>query len=123
MVEKPRATATEASVDRAQMHALYRHGGEEWQSAPHVVNQDAACPHEGCEQTLQAIDFRLKDHGSAIHYPLVRAWWNDRGSLGRCPACGGWIQFTIRTKQAVSDEEAEQYPKLPDNWHVGATIL
>jgi hypothetical protein len=105
------------------MHALYRQGGEERQMAPHVVYHDATCPHKGCEQTLQAIDFCLEDHGRAIHDPLVRAWWNDTGFVGRCPACGGWIHFTIRTKRAVSDDEADRYPKLPDNWNDGATIL
>jgi hypothetical protein len=36
--------------------------------------------------------------------------------------CGRWIHFTIRAKWAESDDEAEQFPKLPDNLHVGATI-
>jgi hypothetical protein len=123
MIPKTRATVVDSEADRDQMHALYRHGGEERQMAPHVVYHDTTCPHEGCEQTLQAIDFRLEDHGRVVHDPLVLAWWNDTGFVGRCPGCGGWIHFTIRTKRAISDEEAEHYPKLPDNWHVGATIL
>jgi hypothetical protein len=123
MAEAFHATTAERTVDREAMHALYRQGGEERQMAPHVVYRDASCPHDGCGQQLQAIDFRLEDHGRAIYDPLVRAWWNDTGFVGRCPACGGWIHFTIQTKRAVSDEEAERYPKLPDNWHDGATIL
>jgi hypothetical protein len=118
-----RSTAAESAVDREQMHSLYRHGGEERQLAPQVAYLDANCRHQGCEQKLQAIDYRLDDHGRAIHDPLVRAWWNDTGFVGRCPGCGGWVHFTIRSKRAVSDDEAGQFPKLPDNWHVGATIL
>jgi hypothetical protein len=106
-----------------QMHALYRRGGQERQMAPHIVYQDSACPHADCGQQMHAIDFRLEDYGRAIHDPLVRAWWNDTGFVGRCPHCGGWIHFTIRAKRAVTPEEATQYPRLPDNWHLKATIL
>ena len=106
-----------------QMHALYRQGGQERQMAPHIVYSDTSCPHHGCEQSMQAIDFRLEDYGRAVHDPLVRAWWNDTGFAGRCPRCGGWIHFTIRSKHAITAEEAAQYPQLPDDWHVKATIL
>ncbi len=119
------ATGATAPVpdELERMHALYRRGGQERQIAPHIVYQDAACPHADCGQQMQAIDFRLEDHGRAIHDPLVRAWWNDTGFVGRCPHCGGWIHFTIRAKRAVTAEEAAQYPQLPDNWHTKATIL
>ena len=123
MTKVSRGTIGETDVDREQMHDLYRHGGEERQMAPHVVYRDSSCPREGCGQTLQAIDFPLEDHGRAIHDPLVRAWWNDTGFVGRCPGFGGWIHFTIRNKKAISDDEADGYPKLPENWHEGATIL
>jgi hypothetical protein len=106
-----------------EMHALYRRGGQERQMAPHVVYQGAACPHAGCGQQLQAIDFRLEDHGRAIHDSLVRAWWDDKGFVGRCPRCGGWIHFSIRAKRAITAEEAAGYPQLPDDWHDRATIL
>jgi hypothetical protein len=72
---------------------------------------------------MQAIDFRLEDHGRAIHDPLVRAWWDDTGFVGRCRQCRGWIHFTNRAKRAVTAEEAARYPKLQDNWHVVATLL
>jgi hypothetical protein len=72
---------------------------------------------------MQAIDFRLEDHGRAVHDPLVRAWWDDTGFVGRCPRCGGWIHFTIRGKRPITPEEAAGYPRLPDDWHVKATIL
>jgi hypothetical protein len=91
--------------------------------APHIVYADAACPHPGCGQPMQAIDFRLEDHGRTVHDPLVRAWWDDTGFVGRCPHCGSWIHFTIGAKRVVTDEEAARYPQLPDNWHDVATIL
>jgi hypothetical protein len=109
--------------DRELMHDLYRRGGEERQMAPHIVYREPACPHDGCGAALQAIDFRLEDHGRAIHDPLVRAWWNDTGFVGRCPHCRGWIHFTIRGKRAVTEHQAAQYPQLPDNWHEKAIIL
>jgi hypothetical protein len=106
-----------------QMHALYRQGGQERQMAPHIVYHEGSCPHDDCDQPMQAIDFRLEDYGRAVHDPLVRAWWNDTGFAGRCPRCGGWVHFTIRAKRAITAEEAAQYPQLPDDWHTKATIL
>ena len=77
----------------------------------------------GCSQSMQALDFRLEEHGRAFDDPLVRAWWNDTGFAGQCPQCGGWIHFTIRAKTAITAEEAAKYPQLPENWHTRATIL
>lgn len=91
--------------------------------APHLVYPEATCPHEDCDQPMQAIDFRLEDHGRAVHDPLVQAWWDDTGFAGRCPRCGGWIHFTIRGKRAIVPGEAAGYPQWPDNWHDRATIL
>jgi hypothetical protein len=108
--------------ERERMHEVYRRGGEDRQMAPHIVYPEAGCPH-GCGHHLQAIDFRLEDHGRGVHDPLVRAWWADTGFVGRCPGCRGWVHFTIREKRAVSDEEAAGYPRLPDDWHARATIL
>jgi hypothetical protein len=112
-----------STVDREQMHALYREGGRERQMAPQIVDPLAECPHDGCDRPMQAIDFRLEDHGRSIHDDLVRACWNDTGFAGRCPHCGGWIHFTIRGKTALTAEEAALLPQLPENWHEGATIL
>jgi hypothetical protein len=112
-----------STSDREQMHALYRQGGWERQMAPQIVYPQAECPHDSCDQQMQAIDFRLEDHRRSIHDDLVRAWWNDTGFAGRCPHCGGWIHFTIRGKTAVTPEEAAKLPQLPDNWHEDATIL
>jgi hypothetical protein len=72
---------------------------------------------------MQSIEFRLKDYARDVHDPLVQAWWNDKGFVGRCPRCEGWIHFTIRSKRAIRADEAAQYPQLPDDWHAKATIL
>ena len=117
---RPGLVSTE---DLDRMHALYRQGGMERRMAPHIVYPEAACPHPGCGQNMQAIDFRLEDHGRAIHDPLVRSWWNDTGFAGRCPHCGGWVHFTLQAKLAITPEEAAGLPQLPDNWYEGATIL
>lgn len=106
-----------------EMHALYRDGGLQRGMAPHVVYQEPECPHTGCHQRLQAIDFRLEAHGKAVHDPLVQAWWQDRGFAGPCPGCRGWVHFTIRGKRAISEQDAQQLPRLPEYWHDDAVIL
>lgn len=105
------------------MHALYRRGGEERQMAPHIGDQEPACPHPGWGEPMQAVDFRREDHGRASHDPLARAWWNDTDLAGRCPHRRGWIHFTIRSERAVNDDGAAAYPHLPDDWHQKATVL
>jgi hypothetical protein len=105
------------------MHTVYRQGGAKQQMAPHVVYRDSGCPHAGCEQRLQAIDFRLEAFGRGIHDPLVRAWWSDAGFAGRCPGCGRWIHFTIRGKRAIDEREAESMLQLPGTWADEAVIL
>jgi hypothetical protein len=113
--------STDEELDH--MHALYRKGGLERHMAPHIVYAEAGCPHAGCQQKMQAIDFRLEAYGPAVHDPLVRAWWSDVGFAGRCPGCGGWVHFTIRDKHALTPQEAAQLPRLPDDWHQTALIL
>ncbi len=105
------------------MHAVYRKGGQDRHMAPHILYSEEDCPHAGCGQGMQAIDFRLGTYGPAVHDPLVRAWWNDTGFAGRCPQCGGWIYFTIRSKRAITAREAARLPQLPDDWHAVALIL
>ncbi|HMC89915.1 MAG TPA: hypothetical protein VKI17_10220 [Gemmataceae bacterium] len=112
---------THADLD--QMHALYRQGGKDRRMAPHVVYQDPTCPHPGCDQPMQAIDFRVEAYGRAIHDPLVVAWWNDMGFAGQCPRCRGWIHFTIRGKRPITAQEAGALPQLPADWHQKAIIL
>ena len=114
---------TQSGAELNRMHALYRTGGADKAMAPHVVYRDGSCPHEGCEQSLQAIDFRLEAFGRTVHDPLVRAWWDDVGFAGRCPSCGGWIHFTIRDHQAVDETVARGLPQLPANWADEAVIL
>ncbi|MEX2316226.1 MAG: hypothetical protein WD669_03675 [Pirellulales bacterium] len=113
----------QSSAQLEEMHTLYREGGAKHAMAPHVVYRDSHCPHNGCQQNLQAIDFRLEAFGRAVHDPLVRAWWDDVGFAGRCPGCGRWIHFTIRGKQAIDDVEAQSLPQLPANWADEAVIL
>jgi hypothetical protein len=115
----PKLTTSELD----EMHALYRQGGGQRAMAPHVVYQDGGCPHSGCEQRLQAIDFRLEAFGRSIHDPLVRAWWSDVGFAGQCPKCSGWIHFTIRGKRAIESAEAQSLPQLPADWADEAVIL
>jgi hypothetical protein len=114
--------STPTQNDLEHMHAVYRQGGKERLTAPHIVYGEPGCPY-GCGLPMQAIDFRLENYGPSVHDSLVRAWWDDKGFAGRCPRCGGWIHFTIRGKRAVSEEEARQLPQLPDDWHCVALIL
>ena len=123
MAENAAGAVARTSQEIEQMHDVYRQGGLERQMAPHIVYAEPTCPHTGCTEPMQALDFRLENHGRLVHDPLVRAWWNDTGFVGRCPRCGGWIHFTIRGKRALTPEEAAGYPHLPDNWHGTAAIL
>ena len=109
--------------DHDLMHAVYRQGGAERAMAPHVVYKEPGCPHAGCQQNLQAVDFRLEAFGRPVHDPLVRAWWSDVGFAGQCPSCHGWIHFTIQSKRAIDEAEAKSLPQLPFNWADEATIL
>ena len=111
------------AADLAAMHEAYRSGGEERAMAPHVIYQEAECPHAGCHQHMQAIDFRLEAFGRAVHDSLVRAWWADTGFAGQCPACHGWVHFTISGKHAVTADEAAKLPQLPDGWFDEAVVL
>ena len=123
MAKVSRGATAPAVEELDQMHALYRQSGQESLAAPQVVYRETSCPYGDCDQPMQAMDFRLEDYGRAVHDPLVRAWWNDTGFVGRCPRCGGWIHFTIRAKRAITPEEAAEYPQLLDDWHVKAIIL
>ncbi len=114
---------TPTAAEFEQMHELYRAGGAKRAMAPHAIYSDDACPHAGCDQRMQGIDFRVEAYGATVHDPLVRAWWADIGFAGRCPKCGGWIHFTIRGKRAITGAEAATLPNLPDDWADGAIIL
>ncbi len=105
------------------MHETYLQGGQESAIGPHVVYQSSDCPHSRCDQHMQAIDFRLEAHGRDLHDALVKAWWADVGFAGRCPKCNGWVHFTVRGKEAISDAGAAKLPQLPTSWFDEATIL
>jgi hypothetical protein len=117
------ALSTASGVQLEEMHRIYREGGAKHGTAPHVIYHDATRPHDGCPQLLHALDFRLEAFGRAVHDPLVRAWWDDVGFVGRCPGFGGWVHFAIRGKRAVDEQEAQSLPQLPPNWADEAVIL
>jgi len=112
-------TATELE----SMHETYCRGSLEHRLAPHAIYADPTCPHTGCRQRLQGIDFRLEEHGQSLHDTLLRAWWSDAGIAGRCSSCRRWIHFTIRTKRAISEADAAHLPQLPPNRADHALIL
>jgi hypothetical protein len=109
-------------LSRAELETLdgfYREGGLRAMASPHVHYDDPACPHPGCSHRMDWIDFELDLRGDpeGIHNPLVRAWWEGRGFVGRCPGCSNWIRFTILGMEAIPDDRADQYARLPNDWH------
>src|SRR3954453_15566513 len=91
-----------------ELDRFYREGGLRAMASPHVHYDDPQCPHEGCDHKLEWIDFQLELFGDpdGIYKPLVRAWWEGTGFVGRCPSCGGWIRFTTLGKEALTEQEA-----------------
>jgi hypothetical protein len=106
----------------ADLDRIYREGGLRQMASPHVHYHDAVCPHPDCGHRMEWIDFQLDLHGDkeGVYTPLVTAWWDGTGFVGRCPNCGNWIHFTTLRMAQASDEDAERLPKLPDNWHTVA---
>ena len=88
-------------------------------ASPHVHYDDPKCPHAGCSQTMEWIDFKLElfNDPERVYKPLVRSWWDGTGFVGRCPGCQGWIHFTTRGTEAADDEQAGRLPQLPPEWH------
>jgi hypothetical protein len=68
---------------------------------------------------MEWINFKLDLRGDrdGVYKPLVRAWWEGSGFVGRCPGCHEWIRFTTLKMQAVDDDVAAQCLQLPDTWH------
>jgi hypothetical protein len=91
-------------------------------ASPHVHYEDPTCPHPGCTYHMEWIDFKLKLHGETegIDKPLVRAWWEGRGFVGRCPSCRNWVRFTSLGMEAIAEDRADEYPQFPENWHAVA---
>jgi hypothetical protein len=103
----------------AELDSYYREGGLRQMASPHVHYHEPACPHPGCLQRMEWIDFQKDLFGDAegIYKPLVRSWWEGKGFVGRCPGCGGWIRFTTLGMEVINDDQAEKSAKLPENWH------
>lgn len=101
-----------------RLDQFYREGGLRAMASSHVHYDDPRCPHTGCGQRMEWIDFKLGLHGdpAGIYEPLVRAWWEGTGFVGRCPSCGGWVRFTTLGLSACDDDAAGRLPQLPENW-------
>jgi hypothetical protein len=115
-------TSTLSPAELEAYDRIYREGGLRAMASPHVHYDDPACPHPGCSHRMEWIDFKLELHGDpvGIYTPLVRAWWEGPGFVGRCPMCHEWIRFTTLGMDAVGDDVANQCPRLPDTWHTVA---
>src|SRR3954449_8597476 len=113
----PKSTALSAA-EREQLDRFYREGGLVTMASPHVHYDDPSCPHPGCDQSMEWIDFKLELHGDpeGVYKPLVRAWWEGTGFVGHCPSCGGWIRFRTLGMSPVDDDQARQLSLLPSNW-------
>src|SRR4051794_28628229 len=76
-----------SATELEQLDRFYREGGLRAMASPHVHYDDPGCPHPGCSQKMEWIDFKLELHGDPerIDKPLVRSWWEGDGFAGRCP--------------------------------------
>jgi hypothetical protein len=115
------------SPSRTEIESLdrfYREGGLRAMASPHVHYDDPACPHPGCGHRMEWIDFKLELHGDpeVVYKPLVRAWWDGIGFVGRCPACQGWVHFTTLGMSCLDEKSAASLPQLPANWASVAQI-
>jgi hypothetical protein len=116
-----RAAAPSAD-ELVELDRIYREGGLRTMASPHVHYEDPKCPHFGCNQKMEWIDFKLELYGDpeGIYKPLVTSWWSGTGFAGRCPGCRGWVRFTTRTMEALNEDLAGTLPRLPDDWHAVA---
>jgi hypothetical protein len=112
-------TSTISPAELETFDRFYREGGLRAMATSRLHYDEPACPHPGCSHQMEWIDFKLELHGDpeGIYKPLVRAWWDGQGFVGRCPVCGEWIRFTTLKMEAVDEDLAGQFPKLPENWH------
>src|SRR4051794_28002219 len=110
------AAPSDSTLD--ELDRFYREGGLRTMASPHVHYDDPQCPHPGCDHRMEWIDFKLELHGDpeGVYKPLVRAWWEGTGFVGRCPRCRGGIRFTTRAMEAIDDRDAGRFPHLPENW-------
>ncbi len=116
LTNSPNETELE-SLDR-----FYREGGLGATASPQVHYDEPTCPRSGCSHRREWIDFKLELHGDpeGICKPLVSAWWEGAGFVGRCPTCHEWIRFTTLKMEAIDEEHASMFLQLPANWHLVA---
>ena len=119
-----RTTSTLAPEEMIELDRIYREGGLRAMASPHVHYDSPNCPHPGCAQTMEWIDFKLELHGDpeGIYKPLVKAWWDGRGFIGGCPGCGNSIRFTTLKMEPAGEAEASPSPTLPTRWWTLAQI-
>jgi len=88
--------STPSPAERETLDRFYREGGPRALASLHVHYDEPACPHPGCGHRMEWIDFKLELHGDpeGISKPLVQAWWEGRGFVGRCPNCQSWKSQT-----------------------------
>jgi hypothetical protein len=120
----PKSTAPTLS-ELAELDRFYREGGLQAMASPHVHYDDPRCPHSGCDQTMEWIDFKLELYNDPeqVYKPLVSSWWQGPGFAGRCPRCRGWIRFNTLHKDAINETEAERLPRLSEEWYTVARIV
>jgi hypothetical protein len=117
-------TSVLSPEEQIELDRFYREGGLRAMASPRVHYDDSSCPHPGCDQKLEWIDFKLELHGDpdGVYKPLVTAWWTGTSFAGRCPTCHGWIHFTTLRVQAIDDHQAATLPQLPPDWQTFAQI-
>jgi hypothetical protein len=118
----PTASRVPSPAELELLDRFYREGGLRAMASPRVHYDGSTCPHPGCTHQMEWIDFRFDLYGDTegIDTPLVRAWWEGRGFVGRCPNCRHWIRFTTLRMEAIDEEQAAQFPQLLENWHTVA---
>lgn len=116
--------ATPSSQELDSLDRFYREGGLGVMAPPHVHYDIPNCPHAGCPQQMEWIDFKLELHGDpeGVYKPLVTAWWSGIGFAGPCPSCGSWVRFTTRAISSLDDDQAADLPQLPRDWSSVARI-
>jgi hypothetical protein len=116
--------ATLSPEELAELDRFYREGGLRAMASPHVHYDDPKCPHTGCDQRMEWVDFKLELHGDpeGVDKPLVTAWWSGTGFAGRCPGCQRWVRFTTMKMEPLDDQQAGGLPQLPAGWQAVAQI-
>jgi hypothetical protein len=111
-------------AERQFFDRFYSESGLRAMASPHAHYDDPACPHPSCSHQMEWIDFDLElgREPEAIDGALIRAWWEGRGFVGRCPSCRNGIRFTTLGMEAIAEDRADEYPQLTENWHAVAQL-